>query len=270
MNKTNIQRLLHTLLPFIIMTMVQRSLLLIFGHLELTGEIAELLAFLPAAVCAALIFRIKTYTVEDGDGHTDTPPLEPKPAWICILHTLVACGVMIILMYVVAALIGSGTSDVPEVSVTAVLSTLLVHPVVEELLFRRMFYGELRLLHPFFGCLAQSMMFAIVHNTVDGMLYALCSGVVLAVLYENSGRIWTAVAAHIVVNLRSYLCLTVLASRPDLAQAVDVAFGALGLAAFVWLAVLEGRKFAAYQEPDGGTAETAASDSSSSEGENDA
>lgn len=250
MNKTNIQRLLHTLLPFMIMTMVQRSFLLIFGHTGLSGETADFLAFLPACLSAALLFRIRTYMVEDEDGHTETLPLEPKPVFLCILQTLFACGIMIGSMYIIGVLLGDGTSDTPEISLLALLSILLVHPLAEELLFRKMFYGELRLMNPIFGCIAQALMFAIVHNTVDGMIYALCSGVVLAVLYENSGRIFTSIAAHIVINLRSYLCLTVLAEHDEIAKTADIAFLILSGAAFIGIAVLEGRRIAAYDSAE--------------------
>lgn len=241
MNKTNMQRLLHSLLPFMIMTMIQRSLLLIFGYIGLDGEIANFLAFLPSAICAALIFRIKTYTVEDENNQAEIPPLVPKPLLTSVVQTLFTCGCMIVVMYFVAALIGGG-SDAPEMSVLSVLSTLLIHPIIEELLFRKMFYGELRMMNPIFGCTAQALMFAIVHNTVESMIYALCSGVILAILYEYSGRIETAVAVHIIINLRSFLCLTVLSSRPDIAQAIDVTFIALGLAAFLLLGIFRGRQ----------------------------
>ena len=101
-----------------------------------------------------------------------------------------------------------------------------------------MFYGELRLLSRVFACIAQTLMFAILHSTVDGMIYALCSGLVLAVLYERTGRISACIIAHIFINLRSLLSLTVLLDMTSVIHTLDFALVIAGIACFAAAALV--------------------------------
>lgn len=247
MSKNNINRLLHTIVPFFVMTMVQRLLLLVLGHTGMNGEVAELLAFLPSAAAAVLLFRVKTYQIYDEDEQSEIPPLVPEWGLTCVLKTLVTVAVMIVMMYAVAAAMGDNAnplavSNVAESTLLSFASLIIVHPLVEEYLFRYLFYGELRLMNPIFGFLMQAVMFAIIHNTVDGMIYALVSGVALAVVYEQTGRILTSVAAHIIINLRSFLCLTVLSEYADICRSVDMVLVSIGVMAFLACGVIEGRR----------------------------
>lgn len=253
MSKNNINRLLHTIVPFFVMTMVQRLLLLVFGHTGMNGETAELLAFLPSAAAAVLLFRVKTYQIYDEDEQSEIPPLVPERSLSCVLKTLVTVAVMIVMMYAVAAAMGDkanplAVSNATEFSLLSFASLIIVHPLVEEYLFRHLFYGELRLMNPIFGFLMQAVMFAIIHNTVDGMIYALVSGVALAVVYEQTGRITTSVAAHIIINLRSFLCLTVLSEYADVCRSVDMVLVSIGGMAFLACGVIEGRRLTFYNE----------------------
>ncbi|MBQ4353473.1 MAG: CPBP family intramembrane metalloprotease [Clostridia bacterium] len=240
MNKINIQRLLHTLLPFLIMTMIQRSLMLLFGQLGLTGETAQLCAFLPAAAVCVLVFRIRTYTPADEENDTESVPLEKKPLFPTALRTLQACALMIAAMFAVSAVLG-GEAEETDFTVLRVLSLLVIYPVTEEILFRKLFYGELRLMHPVFGVVAQALMFAIVHHTVGGMIYALASGIVLGILCEQTGRLRAVIAAHCIINLRSLLCLTVLAQRTGLVQIIDGIIIIAGALSFVAQTILDNR-----------------------------
>lgn len=253
MNKDSINRLLHTLVPFMVMTMVQRLLLLIFGHIGFTGELAELLAFVPAAGAAVLLFCVKTYHIYKEDEQNEIAPLKTKSAFLSALRTVLTVAVMIVLMYATAAFLNGmsfSSAGYVESSPIAVISTLIIHPLVEEYLFRKLFYGELRLLNPIFGCMMQAVMFAIIHNSVDSMIYALVSGVTLAVVYEQTGTIWSSITAHFAINLRSFLYLTVLKDHSGIAQTVDMAVIILGGVAFLVIGVIEGRRIAAYNEDE--------------------
>lgn len=253
MDKNSINRLLHTLVPFMVMAMVQRLLLLIYGHFGLDGRLADLFAFLPAAGAAILLFRVKTYHIYKEDERSETEPLKKKSTVFLLLQLLVTVTVMILLMYATAAFMGGmsySSSQTVELNLLTIVSTLIIHPLIEEYLFRHLFYGELRLLNPIFGCMMQAVMFAIIHNTVESMTYALVSAVALAILYEQSGAIWTVITAHFCINLRSLLYLTVLAGRSNITQIIDAVLITVGCIAFLSLGVIEGRRIAAYNEAD--------------------
>lgn len=251
MNRINIQRLLHTLLPFLIMTMIQRSLSLIFTRAGFVGEAADLCAFIPAVLAAALLFRIRTYTVTKEE-HGEEAPLVTKSLFASVLRVLQASAVMIAAMIAVSAVLGGGEAQAGGVTALRVLALLVIHPVTEEFLFRKLFYGELRLMHPVFGVVAQALMFAIVHNSVDSMVYALASGIVLGILYEQTGRLSAVIAAHGIINLRSLLCLTLLAGYADIIQAMDIAIVCAGFAALLVQMILNGRSFPGYAAAEDG------------------
>jgi membrane protease YdiL (CAAX protease family) len=58
---------------------------------------------------------------------------------------------------------------------------------------------------PIFACLMQAVMFAIAHNGVGGMMYALIAGFILGTVAERSNGIAVPAAAHIAINLRTFL-----------------------------------------------------------------
>ncbi|MBQ4193160.1 MAG: CPBP family intramembrane metalloprotease [Clostridia bacterium] len=236
--KLGVSRLLHTLIPFMVMAAMQKGILLLCASTSLAGtDAASLLAFLPAAASAAALFRVRTYTPPAPEEES-VAPLVPRPLRICLLHTAAATAALIAVMFAVSALMqgqaapwGPAESGM-RVTALTVLSLCLIHPAIEEYLFRGAFYGELRRMHPIFAILAQAVMFAIVHDTVDSMVYALGAGVILGILAERSGRLWPAVIAHILINARSLLFLTLLAENAPARRILDGALLFVGLAAF--------------------------------------
>ena len=227
MNNITIKRLLHTVLPFMIMNMVQRSVLLVCRSVP-SQELVSLSAFIAACLAGIFAFSRKTFT----DESEENLPLIPRSIPVSVMLTVSACAFMVVLMYA-SSFIG-GTAESENVSFTAlgILSTLLIHPILEEIVFRKLFYGELRLMNRLFGCIAQTLMFAILHSTVDGMIYALCCGLVLALLYEHTGRILPCIIAHIFINLRSLLCLTLLSDLHDISRGLDIALITAGIVTF--------------------------------------
>ena len=245
-NNTSVNRLLHTLIPFLIMTAFQRGLYLLFSGLGFEGTGAELCAFLPASMIAVLLFRLRTYTVDEDGNYEPVEPLVPAEPVVCVLRLLAAFAALIGWMFAVAILVNAA-GDAGEVvasasfSILGLISLLIIHPIVEEWIFRGMFYGELRLMSPLFGILAQGVMFAIVHRTTGEMIYALGAGLILGILEEQTGRLWCCIAAHILINLRSAVCLTALADRPEVCLRIDVALIVLGCVAFLALLIRNGR-----------------------------
>lgn len=254
MEQTNVKRLLHTMAPFLIMVLSQRLLTLLTGRLGLTGALAELLAFLPSAAVGLALFRLRTFDVQE-DGGGDSVPLEvgpliPESRTVCVLAVFASSAIMILLMWGFSAIFSGGFDTRADTTAAGAISLLLIHPLVEEYVFRWRFYRSLREMSPIFGCLAQAVMFAIMHSSVQGMIYALTGGVMLAFTVEETGVLWSAVAAHILVNLRTYCYIGVLAEHPAARQRIDGVLYVLGLAAAVGIVVIRSRRFRAQKEPE--------------------
>ena len=237
--ETNPRRLLHTLFPFIIFVLVQRLLQILFETLTLPldSTLTGLLSFLPASAAAVLLFRVKTYADTDEEANNPVAPPEKSHPLHGLLGIIAAVALLIVMMFLISVPFRT-ESLVPARGLTAFLSLIVIHPIVEEYIFRGLFYGELRRMHPVFGCLVQTVMFAIIHDSVAGMIFALGSGIVLAYLMENTGRLWVPMTAHAVINLRSYLCLTVLADTPMLSTVIDRIFLVGGFISFILFLII--------------------------------
>ena len=61
--------------------------------------------------------------------------------------------------------------------------------------------------------------------------------VILGILAAETGRLWPCVAAHVFVNARSLVCVTVLADRGSIRYAMDSVLLTAGAIAFFILAV---------------------------------
>jgi membrane protease YdiL (CAAX protease family) len=220
------------------MVMAQNLLLLLFGKAGLGGTIPSLTAFLGASMAAILIFFLYNYENGGESWSVLVKNSAPKDA----MYFFFTLSALILSMYLVSAVI---LGDQPkQISVTPlyIVSLLVVHPLIEEYIFRGLFYGELRNINPIFGITAQAIMFAIIHSTVDGMIYALISGVILGFAMEKTRKIWVPILAHSFINGRSLLYLTLLSDKPTLRQTVDTALICVGAISILILIFTKGRE----------------------------
>ena len=238
--KSSLARLLHAFIPFSIMVLIQRVLLLLFGYIRMPSNTAALFAFVPAALCCAVAFFLIKVTPSGDEEDEEIPPLTKKSVACSFLQTAVAVAVMAVLMYVVSAIMDEQLADTVSFSVLSAVSLIVIHPIIEEYVFRGLIYTEMRRMSPVFAILAQAVMFAIVHNTVNEMLYALVAGVVLAGLVEVSGRLSTSIAAHMIINARSFIYMTYLADRPQIIRILDTMLFVLGAISLIGVIVMRG------------------------------
>ena len=239
MSKSNVSHLLRAFIPFSIMVLLQRVLLLVFGYMNLSERLAELLAFIPAAAVCAIIFSF-VKTKGNGGGEYGVPPLTKKRKLYAVLMTVVISAVMIAIMYAVTSILDGTITDDVALTPVSILSLVIVHPIFEEYVFRGLIYKEMRNMNPVFATLASAVMFAIVHNSVGGMLYALASGIALAVLLETTGRLSVAIAAHMIVNSRSIIYRTLLLGMDDVIKTVDTVIFVLGALSLICVIVIVG------------------------------
>ena len=91
-----------------------------------------------------------------------------------------------------------------SVSFISLLSAVIVHPIGEEFLFRRLFLTRLACCLPKFGAVCvTAILFAISHyaSGYGNMLYAFCGGLILGSVYLSTGKILFSVLIHSAVNL---------------------------------------------------------------------
>lgn len=252
MEKTSIRRLIGVLMPFMIMVIVQRLGLLLFGMTALPSAAGDALAFLAASAAGIFFFRmscgvhaLRPGSVPDAeDSEEDDRRVPPFPARDTLfgrmMYLLIAGGVLVVTMYIVTAAADTEVASVPSASLAEFVPLVLIHPILEEYVFRWLYYRELRPMQPMFAGLAQAVMFAIVHGSVGGMIYALFAGVVLVFVTELSGSLTAAVGAHILVNLRSFVYLTWLADAKQVRMILDVGMVSAGFAALLLLMIRRG------------------------------
>ena len=105
------------------------------------------------------------------------------------------------------ALLGMAGSSLPLFAVT----TVLLAPVSEELLFRGLLFGELRVKSRWIGYLASSLCFCLIHligylgkytlwEFFLALLQYLPAGLILAWSYEKSQSIAAPIFVHMVIN----------------------------------------------------------------------
>lgn len=105
----------------------------------------------------------------------------------------------------------------------ALLMTVVLAPIVEELLFRGAIFAPLRKKNRILAYAVSTFLFAFVHiagflffappsELLPVMLLYIPAGITFAWVYEKSGSIWTAIALHALWNLIA----TLLAFLPDL------------------------------------------------------
>ncbi len=259
MEKTNIRRLIGVMMPFMIMVIVQRLGILLFGMGTLPSVIGDTLAFLAASAAGIFFFRmscgaqaLRPGSVPDaGTSEEDDRPVPPFPqrdtVFGRLMYMLIGTGVLIVTMYVVTAAADTEVVSASPAAFPAAefVSLVLIHPILEEYVFRWLYYRELRPMQPIFAGLAQAVMFAIVHGSVGGMIYALFAGGVLVFVTEFSGSLTAAVGAHMLVNLRSLVYMTWLtdaafANAAQIRMILDFGVVSIGFGAVLILMVRRG------------------------------
>lgn len=239
--KSNVHRLVGVMMPFMIMVIIRRLAALLLAGIAIPDILADTISFVASSVIGIVFFRLSCgkealHPADTSDKiaetENDTADIRPVPPFPekdtrlgRLLYTRIAVAGLVLAMHVVAATTDSPTDRVPDTAyLTAELvSLLLIHPILEEYLFRFLYYRELRPMQPFFAGLAQAIMFAIVHSSVGGMVYALFAGVILAFVTERSGSLAVAISSHILVNLRSFVYLTLLSDNGAISAVTDPA-----------------------------------------------
>lgn len=240
--RNNVYRILHTIIPFVAMVLMQRILLIVFGYFIPEGAFAELLAYLPASAFAIVFMKALPMQIQDDEDNDTIPPLTLIPVKYCFLSASITAAALIIIMGLLSTFIFGVIETTTEISPLSLISLVVIHPILEEYIFRHLFYGNLRRMNPIFAAIAQALMFAIVHNTISGMIYALLAGIVLAITVEQTGSWLCSLAVHSMINLRTYIYISILADAPAVREIIDLTIITLGFAATIIFFIIAGKK----------------------------
>ncbi len=214
----------------------------------LGGVWLSLVMFLVSSLVGVIIYYVMPDDfIEGGGDEAETPSIEVRGWGSTLPHFFICLTSLIAFMYCVTFFLdGHNLSQYigrvsVEFNLIYFLSLCVIHPAVEEFIFRYLYYCELRYLSPVFGLLCQSVIFALSHDTVDGMIYALGAGVILALLLENTGRLLPCLLAHALVNFRSLIYSTVLMDSPSIRGGIDAVIIALGIISAIYILLRRGQ-----------------------------
>ena len=93
------------------------------------------------------------------------------------------------------------TNDELSLKIAIIISAVVVAPLVEEIIFRGYIYPVLkRFTHPAFSCVMTSLLFAVIHTNVEGLISLFFLAIVLTMFYEKTKSIWVPILMHSIFN----------------------------------------------------------------------
>jgi len=94
------------------------------------------------------------------------------------------------------------SADVGALTFSGIISTVLLAPIAEEVVFRGLVYTRLRRAMPASAAmLLSSLMFGVLHGQIVWIVYAAFLGVIMAAVFERTGSLHSSIILHVVFNL---------------------------------------------------------------------
>lgn len=237
------KRLVGTLIPFILMLIVKRLTLLIISFISpgAGASVSEIISFILSCIAAVAggYFASKRFFADDGDDE-NVPELNSCVVTTALLYVLFGVGLLIACRYAMTIVFETDFSKplADEKDLAGIISAVCLHPLLDEYIFRKKFYGSLRKMNQIFGGLAQALMFAICQSTVTSMVFAVPEGIIFALLTEKTGSVKPAIVVHMIFSLRDVFASYVTSGTLDQIKKCDILMMILGFAAFVVLIIL--------------------------------
>lgn len=89
----------------------------------------------------------------------------------------------------------------PMLRIVLAISAVIVAPLVEEVIFRGYLYAVIkRFSDRFLAALTTSLLFALIHGTVPGLLPLFALAIILCIAYEMTGSLWAPISIHALFN----------------------------------------------------------------------
>ena len=161
-----------------------------------------LVDFAVAGLCGAYVYRYEPRVKGDGNSLTGVPM--KYMMWVMLVAVW-------LFGQVTAAYVLEKTGDANfreyqsalsgEASVwLSVLLTLVAAPLCEEMMLRGLVQDCWSRINPWFGVLGSTGVFSMMHGTLVHLPSTFLMGLMAAVVYASTGRIWLSVALHVGYN----------------------------------------------------------------------
>jgi membrane protease YdiL (CAAX protease family) len=109
------------------------------------------------------------------------------------------------------------TTTDPLILTLMAVAAVLVAPVCEEIVFRGYLYPVLkRFSGPGVAAFCSGLVFASAHGSLGALLPLFVFGVLLAIIYENTGSLWSTMAIHFCFNGATVAIQSILRQFPHL------------------------------------------------------
>ena len=219
------QTIFHVLLSYAGFLLTNRVVCTLTDRLPVSPSdwVTELSGFLAAVLVFLFLYhRIDPDAVPRNDRSRCSVPM-------ALVHVGYGFFWLVFLMFLVLLVFPVEGDSVGEGLLPRLLTAVLIPPLLEEILFRRICQDRLLTLSEvreeaetvdetmpvkpeepvntragmLFAILTQALLFALVHTGGGGMLYGFGGGVVLGMLMLRTGRLWVPVVCHMLINLRS-------------------------------------------------------------------
>lgn len=178
-------------------------------------------------------------------------PLQLPQILLCFLLQFSAL-LLIALINMLGHLTGSPAStQMQPVNLMSIVLLLLLAPLLEEFVFRKILADRLLIYGEGLFILASSFFFAVIHGFPLGipqMIYTFCLGMIWSYAYVMSGNIWIPILLHSLSNAFGSVFLS-LANEADLLIPYTLAMMILGILGIVLLVkyrkriVVDGKNF---------------------------
>ena len=130
--------------------------------------------------------------------------------------TVIILGIILSLIYNVFAyylnfLLNTSLFDNNSNLIVTLISTGLIGPIIEELMFRGIIYNELKNKYSNMkAILITTIFFAVIHFNIIQIIYTFALGFILIFVYEKYKNIKAAIALHMASNITTTLFLSIL------------------------------------------------------------
>ena len=143
---------------------------------------------------------------------------EPPITYTMATFLAIGCRFLVVVYYSFAGRISflehsleKAASELPPIDsadkiLIALLCSILIAPIFEELLFRGLVMGELlKVMRPWAANVSQALVFGIMHGVLFQSVFAALMGLVLGELYFKTKNIKISMVSHAVFNLSAVL-----------------------------------------------------------------
>jgi len=193
------------------------AVLLLVRHYSLGGPVLSTL--IANSILCALVLIVAVAQMNRGKTSLIDLPGAPSAAGISLRTALVVLASFLLVWFIGQAsgkwIIDLAPQDdftkyqesITSASIPLILiTTIIAAPVTEELLMRGVVYSRLRSVMPVWpAALSSSLVFGLLHGTLVHMAYAVTLGVMLALVYEATHRIWLPIALHVGYNFLAFV-----------------------------------------------------------------